>query len=34
MILEGNDMNNEELKMLDAIMKKTGGKLPYEEVKK
>ncbi len=27
-------MNNEELKMLDAIMKKTGGKLPYEEVKK
>lgn len=22
MILEGNDMNNEELKMLDAIMKK------------
>ena len=34
MILEGNDMNNEELKMLDAIMKKTGGKLPYEEAKK
>ena len=27
-------MNNEELKMLDAIMKKTGEKLPYEEVKK
>ena len=27
MILEGNDMNNEELKMLDAMMKKSGGKL-------
>ena len=27
-------METEELKMLDAIMQKTGGKLPYEEAKK